>query len=138
LADDDVPAALQDRLTAAASILLRHAGAYTVLIRSDFDSARTLLLRRVVVAAVLWAAVLLALQLACAWLVAVTWNTPARGWVVAALVAFFCAVAIGAGWRLHVLADDAVRPGGSRAAREWAKDRALLGELLTRLRASTQ
>jgi hypothetical protein len=127
---------LPDRLAAAAAIVLRHAGAYTVLIRSDLESARALLERRVIAAAVLWAALILALQMACAGLVVLTWHTAARGWVMAALLGLFCMVAIGAAWRLHGLSDPATRTAHSRTAREWAKDRAVLGELLARLRTS--
>jgi hypothetical protein len=133
LGDDELSAAPLARLAAVASILLRHAGAYGVLIRSDLDAARAIWQRRVIAGAVCGLSLLLALELACGALVAAAWNTPARGWVVGGLLALLTLSAGAAGWYLR--SRPGTRAGASQTAREWAKDRALLGELIARLRA---
>lgn len=137
MVDDEVYGALIGRLASAAALLLRHAGAYGVLIRGDLDAARVVLQRRLTALVVLCVSLLLALQVACGALLGATWNTPARVWVVGGLLAALLACAAWGWWKLQarVAAQDGEE--ASRTAREWAKDRALLGELLARLRAET-
>jgi hypothetical protein len=135
LVDDELSAALIGRLAAAAGMVLRHAGAYSILIRSDLDAARVVLRRRVTALAVLCVSLLLALQVACGALLGATWNTPARVWVVGGMLAVLVACAAWGWWRLQAPSTAGERAAESNTARELAKDRALLGELIARLRA---
>jgi uncharacterized membrane protein YqjE len=123
-----------DRLSTAASIAVRHVGAYTDLILSDLDVASEGVRRRLVATSVMVAAIVLAVVMACVWVMAAAWDTRARLWVIAGLLGFFLAMAAAALWRLNVL--EAAAPSVlSQTAREWAKDRKLLEELLARERA---
>jgi uncharacterized membrane protein YqjE len=125
-----------DRLSVAAAIAVRHAGAYTDLILSDLDATATGFRQRVVATVVLGCAVLIAILIACAWIVAATWDTVARGWTIGGLLALFLAIAAGALWRLRVL--EAITPAVmSQTTSEWAKDRRVLEELLAKERAAT-
>jgi hypothetical protein len=122
-----------DRLAAAASIVVRHAGAYTDLIVSDVDAAGQGLGRRLWAGAILAAGVAFAAAMACVWVIAATWDTPGRIWAIAGLLALFAAVAVVAYVELKAL-KAAPRSVLSRTALEWEKDRVLLEELLTRVR----
>lgn len=123
-----------DRLAGVASIAVRHAGAYTDLIVSDLGAASAGIQRRLVAAAVLACAAVLAVAMACVWLIATTWDTAARSWVLGGLLGMFLAIAAAAFWRLKLLRAEA--PGIlPQTAREWAKDRRLLEQLLERERA---
>ena len=123
-----------DRLSTAASIAVRHVGAYTDLIRSDLDVASERVRRRLVATSVMVAAIVLTVVMACVWVMAAAWDTRARLWVIAGLLGFFLVMAAAAFWRLNVL--EAAAPSVlSQTAREWAKDRKLLEELLARERA---
>jgi uncharacterized membrane protein YqjE len=124
-----------DRLSAVASIAVRHASAYTDLILSDLEATSAAVRSRVVAAAVMACASMLAVVMACAWLIAATWDTAARIWVIASLLVLFLAIAAVAFWRLKLLAAGA--PGVlAQTAGEWAKDRQLLEELLEKQRAA--
>jgi uncharacterized membrane protein YqjE len=126
-----------DRLSTTAAIAVRQAGAYTDLILSDLELSSGLLRRRVACGAVAVLAVHLALVMACALLVAVSWDSAYRVWVIAGLTLGFAAIAAAALWRLTAL--DAGAPGVlQQTAREWAKDRHLLEELLAQHRAETR
>lgn len=123
-----------DRLSDAATIAVRHAGAYTDLILSDVNIGTRALRRRMAVAAILAAAILLAVATASAWAIAASWHTEAQPWVIGGLLALFVVIAAIAYWQLTVL--NAAAPQVlSQTTREWAKDRELLEELLTRDRA---
>lgn len=123
-----------ERLSAVASIAVRHAGAYTDLIVSDLEAASTALGHRLLAAAVMGCAIVLAILMACVWLIAATWDTAAHIWVLAGLPALFLAIAAVAFWRLKQL--EAGRRGVlPQTAGEWAKDRRLLDELFERERA---
>ena len=124
---------MYDRLAAAASIVVRHAGAYTDLIVSDVDAAGQVFGRRLWAGAILAAGVAFAAAMACVWVIAITWDTPARIWAIAGLIAFFAVVAVVAYVKLQAL-KAAPRSVLSKTAREWDKDRVLLEELLTRVR----
>lgn len=137
LGDDELTAVLIGRLASAAGIVLRHAGAYSVLIRSDLDAARVVVRRRVTALTVLCVSLLLALQVACAALLGATWNTPARVWVVGGMLAVLVACAAWGWWRLQAPRTAGERAAASSTTRELAKDRALLGELIARLRAES-
>ena len=74
-------------------------------------------------------AILLAVSLACLWIIAATWDTPQRTWAIGGLLVLFVVIALAAFWRLRVL--DAGAPGLlSQTSREWEKDRRLLERLL--------
>jgi len=123
-----------ERLSAVATIAVRHAGAYTDLILSDLDAASAALRQRLLAAAVLACALVCAVLMGCVWLIAATWDTVARFWVIAGLFGLFLAIAAAALWRLNRLAAGA--PGVlPQTAGEWAKDRRLLEELIERERA---
>ena len=118
-----------ERLAVAASIAIRHAGAYTDLILSDVDTASRLARQRLVAVAIMAGASLLAVLLACGWLVAAAWDTPGRNWALGGLLALFLlvvALAFGALKAINTGAPAML----SRTAREWAKDRQLLEEIL--------
>src|SRR5215475_14803922 len=82
-----------ERLVALASIVVRHAGAYTELMLSDIDAARTLLHRRVIAGTVLAGASVLAAGMACVSVIALTWDTAARWWAIAGLLVVFLTAA---------------------------------------------
>jgi hypothetical protein len=138
LGGDELAVALLGRLATAATILLRHAGAYAVLIRGDLQAAHDTLRRRAIAAAVLCISLLLALQIACGALIAAAWNTPARPWVVGGLLFVLVLCGVAAWYRLRALSDPRARAAASHTAGEWAKDRELLLELLARLRAPAE
>jgi uncharacterized membrane protein YqjE len=75
----------------------------------------------------------LGVVMGCIWLIAATWDTAARTWVIAGLLGVFVAIAAVAFWRLKQLS-----AGGRgvlpQTAGEWAKDRRLLEELFERER----
>ncbi len=126
-----------DRLSTTASIAVRQAGAYTDLILSDLDVSSRLVRRRVVWAAVTLLALHLALMMGSVLIVALSWDSQYRLWVVAGLFVGYAIAAIVAAWRLGIVNSGA--PGVlSQTAREWAKDRHLLEELLARQRAEAR
>jgi len=122
-----------ERLAAFGSIAVRHAGAYTELLLSDIDATRVLLHRRVVAGSVLAGASVLAAGMGCVGIIALTWDTAARLWAIAALLLVFLAVAALSWWKLSTLRAGEP-PLLSQTAREWEKDRRLLEELLARER----
>ncbi len=124
-----------DRLSTAAAIAVRHAGAYTDLILSDLEVCSASARRQVVCAAAALLAAHLTLLLACALLVVLSWESAYRLWVIAGLIAVFGGTTAAALWRLRVLA--AAAPVAlQKSAHEWAKDRRLLEELLSRQKAA--
>ena len=122
-----------ERLAVAASIAVRHAGAYTELILCDVDSAGRSVRRRIAAGAVLAVSGLLALVMACVWILALAWDTAGRNWAIGGLLVLFTLVA---GFAFRTLRElNAQAPGVlSRTAHEWAKDRQLLEELIERER----
>lgn len=124
---------MMERIAAVASIAIRHVGAYTDLILSDVETASLVARRRATALGVMVGGLLLAVVVACTWLIAAVWDTPARDWVLGGLLALFIVVSIAAFQALR-----AINLGAptmlSRTAREWAKDRQLLEELLERER----
>lgn len=122
-----------DRLAAAASIAVRHAGAYTDLILSDVEVAGGVVRQRLIAVTLLGGATVLAVALGCVLLIVICWNTAARLWAIAALIGLFTGIAAIAYRQLQRL--DATAPGVlERTAREWAKDRTLLEDLIERER----
>jgi uncharacterized membrane protein YqjE len=125
---------MMDRLSATASIAVRHAGAYADLIASDLSLSSQDLRRQLVAAAMLGFGVLLAAALACALAIAAAWDTPARLWVIGGLIGAALLVAALAFLRLRRVKANSV-PLLGQTAREWDKDRRLLEELLDRPQA---
>jgi uncharacterized membrane protein YqjE len=123
-----------DRVSATLGIAVRQAGAYTDLILSDLDASSRAVRRRVALAGVLVLSIRLALLMGCLGLVALSWDSAFRIWVIGGLVAAFALIAAIAMWRMSML--EAAAPGMlQQTALEWAKDRQLLEELLARGRA---
>lgn len=118
-----------ERLAVAASIAIRHASAYTDLILSDVETASTLARRRVLAVAIIAGSSILALLLACGWLVAAVWDTAGRNWTLGGLLGLFVLSAVLASAILRSINADAPTML-SRTAREWAKDRQLLEDIL--------
>ena len=85
-----------DRLATTAAIAVRQAGAYTELILSDLAVSSGSVRRRIAFGAVLVLAAHLALVMSCVLLVAVSWDSAYRIWVIAGLMLCFAAVACGA------------------------------------------
>ena len=120
-----------DRLSATASIAVRHAGAYADLIASDLSLGSQDLRRQLVAVATLGLGVVLAAALVCVLAIAAAWDTPARLWVIGALIAAALLVVAVALLRLRRVKANAA-PLLGQTAREWDKDRRLLEELLDR------
>jgi uncharacterized membrane protein YqjE len=126
-----------DRLSTTAAIAVRQAGAYTELILSDLDASSRLVRRRIAFGSLAVLAAQLAVVMACALVVAVSWYSAYRLWVIAGLLVGFAALAAALLWRLSVL--EAGAPGVlQQTAREWAKDRRILEELLAQQRAEVR
>jgi uncharacterized membrane protein YqjE len=121
-----------ERLSNAATIAVRHAGAYADLLQSDLDVSSRVVRRRVIVASVMGAALLLAVGLACVGVIAAAWDTPQRMWAIGGLLGLFVLIAAVAFWKYRALDADAP-PLLSQTAGEWSKDRRLLEELLARV-----
>jgi uncharacterized membrane protein YqjE len=126
-----------DRLSTTAAIAVRQAGAYTDLILSDLDVSSRVVRRRLAFGALAVLSAHLALVAACAFVVAASWHSEYRLWVMGGLVGGFAVIAAASVWRLAVL--DAGAPAVlQQTAREWAKDRRLLEELLSQQRAEAR
>lgn len=123
-----------ERLATAASIAVRHAGAYTELILSDVEVAGAAVRRRLIAGTLLGAAAAFAIALGCVLLIVATWDTAARLWSIVALIGFFAGIAVLAYRQMRQL-DHAAPAMLERTAREWAKDRQLLEDLFERERA---
>lgn len=120
-----------ERLSVATSIAVRHAGAYADLIVSDLEATSRVVRGQVIAASVTGVAILLAVSLGCLWIIAATWDTPARTWAIAGLLGVFVLIALAGLWRFRIL--DAGAPALlAQTGSEWAKDRRLLEELLGR------
>lgn len=118
-----------ERLAVAASIAIRHAGAYADLILSDVDTASRLVRQRLVAIAIMTGSSLLAVMLACGWLIAVSWDTPGRNWALGGLLGLFVLTGVLAFGVLRAINKRAPTML-SRTVQEWAKDRQMLEEIL--------
>ena len=117
-------------VSAAASVAVRHIGAYLDLLQSDLDIGIALARSRLVAACVMAAALLMAVALLCGWIVAEAWNTPQRSWVVGGLLAALLVVASVAFWRIRILR--AAPRLLAQTTRELSKDRTMLIAFLER------
>ncbi len=120
-----------DRLSTAASLAVRHAGAYVDLIQSDLDLTSRVLRARVVAALAVALALQLAVALGCVWIIAAAWDTSLRVPAIASLLGLFLVITGAALWKFRAL-DASAPPLLAQTIREWAKDRRLLEELLAR------
>jgi uncharacterized membrane protein YqjE len=120
-----------DRLSATASIAVRHVGAYTELLASDLQLGSEDLRRQLLALTALVLGVVFTVALGCVWVIAVTWDTPLRLGVIGALTGMALLLALIGLWRLKIVRTSA-SPWLSQTAREWNKDRRLLEELLAR------
>jgi hypothetical protein len=120
-----------DRLSLAATLAVRHAGAYADLLASDLDASSRAIRGRLIAAGVLGFASMLAVSLACVWLLAATWDTPGRPWALGGLLVLFVLVALVSFLRIRSI--NAAAPAMlAQISREWAKDRSVLEDLLRR------
>jgi uncharacterized membrane protein YqjE len=122
---------MMDRLSATASIAVRHAGAYADLIASDLSTSSQDLRRQLVAAATLGLGIVLVVALGCVLAIAAAWDTPARLWVIGGLIAGALLLVLAGFLRLRRVKAGAA-PLLGQTAREWDKDRRLLEELLER------
>ena len=122
---------MMDRLSLAATLAVRHAGAYADLLASDLDVSRRAMRSRLVAAGILGFASMLAVSLACVWVLAATWDTPQRDWALGGLLSLFVVVALVSFLRIRSLSA-AAPPMLGQVSREWAKDRRVLEDLLRR------
>lgn len=118
-----------EQITSAAPILAEHASAYGELIADDVLIASQALAKRLWVGVVLAMAVLIAILLACTWLIARTWDSPDRLATIGALAGFFFVVSLVAGVVLYVLQTRPIRLL-HRTRQEWDKDRLLVEDLV--------
>jgi uncharacterized membrane protein YqjE len=119
------------RAATAASLVVRHARAYGDLIADDAGSAYAAFVRRLWVGVVLAAAVMFSVVMACVWVIAATWDTPARQWLIAGLFGLFVLASAAAFMVLKALNDPppSLLP---KTRLEWEKDRLLLDDILAR------
>jgi len=119
-----------ERLTVAATLVVRHVGAYTELFLSDAEEARGVSERLAWAGILMLVALCFAIAMACLLAVVLTWNTAARLWTVAGLLCLFTLAALIAYWQVRGLA---VQSRGlfARTAHAWQQDRLFLERLLT-------
>jgi len=119
------------RVATATSLVVRHARAYGDLITDDVESASAAFGRRLWVGIVLAAAVVFSVGMACVWVIAATWDTPARQWLIGGLFGLFVLTSVAAFMVLRALNNPPPRllP---KTRLEWEKDRVLLDDILAR------
>ncbi len=122
---------MQGRVAIAATLAVRHAGAYGDLIRDDMGRAYRAFSRQLWAAVILSAALAFAVATACVWVIAVSWDTTGRLWAIASLVGLFVLASAGAFVALKIFKGQ--WPGlFPNTGSEWQKDRLLLEDLLDR------
>ena len=121
------------RVATAASLVVRHAGAYGDLISDDLGSAYDALSKRFWVGVVFSGALVFSIAMGCVWAIAVTWDTPGRLWLIAGLLGLFVLTSAIAFLVLRVLKGkwQGMLP---KTESEWEQDRLLLDDLLARTR----
>lgn len=102
-------------------LLLRHACGYVDLIAAEAQVAAATVKKRLFLAAVGVVSTLLGLALLVAWLIAATWDSPYRLWVIGGFCAAFVAMAF-ASLRMAVAGRGEMF---ERLKAEWAADREL-------------
>ena len=120
-----------ERVTAAASLIVRHADAYGAIIAEDLGFAYAAFLQRLWAGVVFVAAGVFSIAMACVWAIALTWDTPGRMWLISGLFGLFVLTSVAA---LLVLKGLRNNPQGllAKTGVEWEKDRMLLDDLLAR------
>ena len=122
---------VQGRVAIAATLAVRHAGAYGELIRDDVGRAYNAFARQLWAAVILSAALSFAIAMACVWVIAFAWDTTGRLWAIASLAGLFVLASLGALVALKVFKGQ--WPGLlPNTGSEWQKDRLLLEDLLVR------
>jgi uncharacterized membrane protein YqjE len=110
-------------------LVLRHLDAYGEIAGDDTREALARVVAGLVLASAALAFGVIALLMACAWLIVVAWEEPWRAWVPAALAGLFAALAAGCyvsiGHRRSAAPD--LFP---RLRREWRRDRQLVERAL--------
>jgi len=117
------------QLEQPAALLARHLAAYGQLMTDDVANAMQTWRSRMIAACVLTLCAAFAVGCACVGVIAASWDTRWRLWSIAALGLVFLLATGLAAVRLRHLQEQQP-PLLRRSAREWAKDRALLDELL--------
>ena len=121
----------QGRVAIAATLAVRHAGAYGDLIRDDVGRAYHAFARRFWAAVILSAALAFAIAMACIWVIAVAWDTTGRLWAIASLFGLFVLASVCAFVALKMFKRQ--WPGLlPNTGSEWQKDCLLLEDLLVR------
>jgi uncharacterized membrane protein YqjE len=92
-----------EKIASAAPLLARHASAYGELLADDLLTASQAFGRRLLVSVILIMAILMTLLLACAWLIAFTWDTPERLLTIGALTGVFFLGSLAAGYGVYSL-----------------------------------
>ena len=122
-----------EQIASAAPLLATHASAYGELIADDMFTAWQVYRQRLWVGIVLIVAIMIALLLACAWLIAFTWDTPERLGTIGALTGLFCVVSIIAGVLMYRIQSRPMRLL-DQTRQEWHKDCLLVEELISAAR----
>jgi uncharacterized membrane protein YqjE len=120
-----------ERIASAAPLLVRHASAYGELIADDLLAAWHAFAQRLWLGVALGMAVLIALLLACTWVIASCWDTPERLQTIGVLTGIFILVALGAGIGLYVQQSRPMRLL-DQTRQEWDKDRLLVEDLVAK------
>jgi hypothetical protein len=118
-----------EQIASAAPLLARHASAYGELIADDVLIAWRAIAQRLWVGVVLALAVLIAILLACTWLIARAWDSPDRLGTIGALAGFFFIVSLAAGGALYALQTRPMRLL-HQTRQELDKDRLLVEDLV--------
>jgi hypothetical protein len=123
------------RVATAASLLVRHTGAYGDLIADDMGTAIKEFSTRLWVGVVLSGAVAFSIAMACVWVIAVTWDTPGRLSVIAGPFGLFALTSVIAFLALRVLKGQ-WHGMFTKTGSEWQKDRQLVDDLLAGTRGT--
>lgn len=96
--------------------ILRHLEAYTEVAGEDVREAANAIARRLLMLLLAGAAAFVAILMGCAWLLALTWDSPWRTWTAAGLALGFVAITVGLAWAV-------LRPGERRQIEFFSRTR---------------
>jgi uncharacterized membrane protein YqjE len=117
-----------ESLQRAIPVVLRHLDAYAELAERDFAAAKSVAVARVKALVLLGVSGVFALLLACALVIALTWESEYRVATIGTMIGFFALCALGsAAWFMRKRQE----PFGA-VRREWREDRAWLQRVLSR------
>ena len=117
------------RLSSTASTLADHLGAYADVVLAVIEASTRSAVNRIWAAAIMSIAAGFTLAVACAWLIAATWNSPAHEPVMIGLLLLGVLVAVGGLLALKRYRELAPSPMSLTLA-EWAKDRLVVKDLM--------